>query len=174
MVKNPSEGKKKNKIFEQDLGLLETCLESVPSALIITVIWVRATGENLNKIFSVEINIILFVTEIKDGGLSNIIFNPDSHSLFTRIFFLPPTYGVALTEFLKTYAISIISAALGLAKCLKNGVARPIGPSGALDGLLSGKFILAFLACGGVLVTRGFCIAGFVLPNDPEVIFSTH
>ena len=40
LVKNPSEGKKKKKIFDQEIGLLETCLESVPSGFIITVIYV--------------------------------------------------------------------------------------------------------------------------------------
>ena len=44
------------------------------------------------------------------------------------------------------------------AACIKNGVARPIAPGGPLDGLLSGKFVLAFLASAGVLVVRGFCL----------------
>ena len=51
LVKNPFEGKKKKKIFDQDVGLLETCLESVPSTFIITVIWLTAIGVNLNTIF---------------------------------------------------------------------------------------------------------------------------
>ena len=60
LVKNPSEGKKKKKIFDQDVGLLETCLESVPSTFIITVIWLTAIGVNLNTIFGN--NLVLFVT----------------------------------------------------------------------------------------------------------------
>jgi len=137
LVKNPAEGKKKKKIFDQDIGLLETYLESVPSAFIITVIWTKAGP-------------------LGDPSLFNIIFNPHSHSL--RIFGVPPDQLVAEAEFFTSYAISIISAALGLAKCLKNGVARPIAPGGPLDGLLSGKFVLAFLASVGVLVARGVCI----------------
>ena len=89
-----------------------------------------------------------------------MIFNPDSHSL--RKFGVPPSSVVAEAEFFTTYAISIISAALGLAKCLKNGVARPIAPGGPLDGLLTGKFLLAFLASGMVLVVRGNCL-GFAV-----------
>ena len=85
-----------------------------------------------------------------------MIFNPDSHSL--RKFGVPPSSVVAEYEFFTTYAISVISAALGLAKILKNGVARPIAPGGPLDGLLSGKFLLVFLATAGVLVARGICI----------------
>ena len=104
-------------------------------------------------------NLIFFVTGLwPTGTLADIIINPHSHSLFTRIFFLSPSYTVARFEFLTTYGISIFSAALGLAKCLKNGVARPIAPGGPLDGLLSGKFVLAFLASAGVLVARGICI----------------
>jgi len=147
LVKNPSEGKKKKKNFDQDIGLLETCLESVPSAFIITVIMISADD---------------YVS------LGNIIFNPHSPSLFTRIFGVPPSKSVARAEFFTTYAISVISATLGLAKCLKNGVARPIASGGPLDGLLTGKFILAFLASGVVLVARGFCIAYTVNPYDPK------
>ena len=97
---------------------------------------------------------ILFVKGYRDKTLDNIIFNP-SHSL--RIFGVPPGRGVAVAEFATTYTVSIISAALGLAKCLKNGVARPIAPGGTLDGLLTGKFILAFLASGSGLVVRALC-----------------
>ena len=99
----------------------------MPSAFIITIIMVTTHGENMNTIFGV--NLILFVTDYS-GSLHNIIFNPDSPSLFTRIFGLSPSEEVAVAEFFTTYAISIISAALGLAKCLKNGVARPIAPGG--------------------------------------------
>ena len=102
---------------------------------------------------------ILFVT-VRSGNrsLRNIIFNPDS-TLLTGIFGLPPTRGIAFAEFITTYTISIISAALGLAKCLKNGVARPIAPGGPLDGLLSGRFVTAFVASAVVLVAKGLCIA---------------
>ena len=165
-------GKKKKKIFDQEVGLLETCLESVPSVFIITVMMV-STGENMNTIFGN--NLILFLPGNGDGNapigarsVGNIIFNPDS-TLLTGIFGLHPTRGIAFAEFITTYAISIISAALGLTKILKNGVARPIAPGGPLDGLLSGKFLLAFLASAGVLVARGLCIAATVDPFSPTV-----
>ena len=164
LLKNPPEGKKKKKIFDQDVGLLETCFESVPSACIITVIWLK-TGrfirENMNRIFCLNfIHIIFLIAGFAgDINLRNIIFNPSSPSLFTEIFCLSPGEFVAHAEFFTTYIISVISAALGLAKCLKNGVARPIAPGGTLDGLLTGKFLFAFLASALVLVTRGVCIA---------------
>ena len=135
LVKNPSKGELELKIFDQGLGLFETFLESVPSVFIITVIWLLTIrGEN-----SVS------------SGLWRIIFNPQS----TTLTLLPSL--TAEIEFYTKYAISIFSASLGLAKCLKNGVARPIAPGGPLDGLLTGKFILAFLASGSGLVVRALC-----------------
>merc|ERR1719510_2324590 len=143
LVKKPSEGKEKKKIFDQDLGLFETCLESVPSAFIMTVIFVEATYQGYSS------------------SLAIIVFNPRSHSLFTRIFGLSPRREVAFAEFLTTYIISIFSAALGLTKILKNGMARPIAPGGTFDGLLTGKFVVALLATAAGLVARGLCI-GFI------------
>ena len=58
-------------------------------------------------------------------------------------------------EFLITFSLSVFSASLGLAKCLKNGVARTIGDGGCLDGLLSWRHLLAFFACAACLVARG-------------------
>ena len=66
--------------------------------------------------------------------------------------------------FIFTYTISIISASFGLAKCIKVGVTRTIGPGGPVDGLLSSRFIVAFFACGLVLVSRGL-IFGLVTVN---------
>ena len=54
MLKNPSEGKKKKKIFDQDVGLLESFVESVPSVFIYTVI-VFSAGQNLNPILVINL-----------------------------------------------------------------------------------------------------------------------
>ena len=70
--------------------------------------------------------------------------------------------GTAYHLFNLTFSLSCFSACLGLAKCLKNGVARPIAPGGPVDGLLSGRFILAFIASACCLVVRGYCIVGLV------------
>ena len=52
LVKKPSEGKKKKKILDQDVGLLETFLESVPSSYVITFIFLSAFyGEDKNNIW---------------------------------------------------------------------------------------------------------------------------
>ena len=87
-----------------------------------------------------------------NNSLNYIIFNEDS-AIFNPY-----------AEFLTTYATSIISASLGLAKCLKNGVARPIGPGGRLDGLLSCRHLLAFFACGLCFGAKIFS-AGYVVSD---------
>ena len=74
--------------------------------------------------------------------------------MFSNIFSLSPE-----AEFLTTYIISIISAALGLAKCLKYGVARPFAPGGPLDGLLTCRFLIGFWACALVSSFRTACVA---------------
>ena len=54
LVKKPLEGKKRMKLFHQDVGLLETCLESVPSAFIMTVILVSIMNSGPGGIFHGE------------------------------------------------------------------------------------------------------------------------
>ena len=78
--------------------------------------------------------------------------------------------GGGFIEFFITFSLSVFSASLGLAKCLKNGVARPIGDGGLLDGLLSARHLLAFFACASCLVARAVCL-GFV--TDP-IYVSNH
>ena len=57
-----------------------------------------------------------------------------------------------------SYFTSFLSSALGLAKCLKVGVVRIIGPGGPLDGFCTPRFILAFLASGTTLLARAVCM----------------
>ena len=121
-----------------------------------------------------RIKIIIFVTDrsLHDDSLHNILFT------YHRIYGLPPSRDVAVVDFMITYVISIISAALGLAKCLKNGVARPIAPGGRLDGYLTWKFLLAFMASVVILVSRGLyfgLIYFFILSKlDDEQVHYNH
>ena len=77
-------------------------------------------------------------------------------SLFYIIYgegtFIGGHYG-GYIEFFITFLLSWFSASLGLAKCLKNGVARPIG-----DGGICLRYLLDFFACGLCLGTRGACL----------------
>ena len=89
-----------------------------------------------------------------------------------RTIFRNGTFIDGPSEFLITYSLSITSASLGLAKCLKNGVARPIGAGGCLDGLLSARHLLAFFASGLCLIARGFCLGVAVASTIALVINS--
>ena len=53
-----------------------------------------------------------------------------------------------------------VSASIGLARSLKTGygVASVIGNGGYFDGHCSGRFILAMIISGLVLLTKGFMI----------------
>ena len=82
------------------------------------------------------------------------------------------TYG-GVIEFLITFSLSVFSASLGLAKCLKNGVARSIGGGGCLDGLLSARYLLALFMCAACLVSRGSCL-GFVVSPFGSVSNNLH
>ena len=76
-------------------------------------------------------------------------------------------------EFILTLSLSVFSASLGLAKCLKNGVAKSIGGGGCLDGLLSARYLLALFMCAACLVSRGSCL-GFVVSPFGSVSNNLH
>ena len=47
--------------------------------------------------------------------------------------------------FILTFVSSVLSASLGTTKCLKVGVAAPMGEEGPLDAMLSGRFVVGFI-----------------------------
>ena len=57
-------GKKEKKEFDQNIGLHEVFLESVPSALIIFVIWLKAFGNEILMIFVTHVLIMLLQGEV--------------------------------------------------------------------------------------------------------------
>jgi len=57
--------------------------------------------------------------------------------------------------FFVAYATSILTASLGLSKCLKIGPCRVLGEGGALGGLCSGRFILLMVTVAVTLVGKG-------------------
>ena len=75
--------------------------------------------------------------------------------------------------FYVTFATSIISASLGLAKCLLYGVARTISADGFLDGLLSGRFMIAFFTSGFTLLSRATLFSLPLLVNQDYEILLT-
>ena len=91
-----------------------------------------------------------------DAGLDTILFGEITDLQSEVIFFI-------------TFSTSVFSASLGLAKCLKVGVAKCISSSGPLDGLLNGKFLIAIVASALALISKGVII-GFIVINHPLVI----
>ena len=57
------------------------------------------------------------------------------------------------------FASSVLSASLGLAKCLLVGPARIMTADGPGNGLFSGRFIIAFWACALSVVCKGVWLA---------------
>ena len=62
-----------------------------------------------------------------------------------------------------------LNSTLGLAKFLKNGVARPIAPDGTLDGFLTGELLLEFMASVGTLGTKGVTYIGFTVVSQMSI-----
>ena len=71
-------------------------------------------------------------------------------------------------KFLVTFVTSLLTAGLGMAKCLKLGVARIMGEGGPVDGLLSGQFILTVIACLGGLGVKCFFL--ILLPFEGPIL----
>ena len=67
--------------------------------------------------------------------------------------------------FLITITTSTFSAAIGLAKGLLYGVTRSIGHGKHLDGLISGRFLIAATASGLILVARAAIFSVFIMVN---------
>ena len=122
-------------------------LEAIPSTLLLIIIWVVAKGLlSCNRKFKLYEYLLLGSASV--GGNTSLltIILGDGSLQSTIIFSL-------------TLITSTFSASLGLANGLRYGVAKTIGPGGLLEGLLSGRFLLAFLSSGLVLVSRGFLFA---------------
>ena len=102
-------------------------------------------------------------------GSDSVGHNTSLHTIIFGDFSLQSTI-----LFYVTFATSIISASLGLAKCLLYGVARTISADGFLDGLLSGRFLIASLASGFILISRAVIFALHILVNTREQSVQVH
>ena len=60
--------------------------------------------------------------------------------------------------FILGFISSILSACLGLAKAMRLGICRTMADSNSID-IFTGRFLMAFLSCGLVGVSKGFMIA---------------
>ena len=109
----------KKKLLLRELGGLEPFLESAPSILILTVVFVHALESDGVKVRENRKN---FMIVFGDGSAQ----------------------GMAL--FFTTYAVSIVAGSFGITKFLLNGPCRVMPEGGSFGGLCTGRFILAYFA----------------------------
>ena len=64
-----------------------------------------------------------------------------------------------------TFGTSIISASVGVTKALLYGVARTISADGFSEGSLSGRFLVATMASGFILISRAAAFALHIMVN---------
>ena len=91
----------------------------------------------MKKLFQQNVSLLEAFLEAVPTTLILLVlkFEPDT--------FLNPYDYLKITTL--TLFSSLISASLGLARCLMIGAAGVIAQKGPFDGLLSGRFILAYL-----------------------------
>ena len=92
-------------------------------------------GLKLKK--NLDSNISQFEVGLESVPTLIILFNYGFISGF-KTYAKPPSAKFDVLFFV-TFSTSLLAAGLGMAKCLKLGVARIMGEGGPIDGLLSGK-----------------------------------
>ena len=70
--------------------------------------------------------------------------------------------------FLTTYLTSIFSASLGMAKVLKVGPCKVLKEGGHLNGFLTTRFILIFLACLFTLFSKTMLLLTYLSEKNPQ------
>jgi len=145
--KDPQKGLEKKKKMEREVSEMEVFCEAVPSALIMTILMVKAYS-------------------MHDGG----IVKADDRTVILGEF---GTGEPVL--FLIAFSTSIISSSLGLAKVLKSGPCRVLREGGALGGLATPRFLILTLACGFTMWAKGAAlgIVGLEGPGcrgDPNLL----
>ena len=139
---NPPIGEKKKKEYQQLIAPHEVFLEAVPTTVILAILLgIPLLLIEYNYSYSLTLISGRTYVSIYNTSLRTIIFGDNLQSTIL---------------FVVTFTSSTFSASLGLARGLLTGVTRCIGPGGHLDGLLSGRFLIACLASGLILVTRTF------------------
>jgi len=140
-------GLAKKKVYEREISEVEIFTEAVPTVLILTNFLVQGQQDCAEYIVNV----------IRDGNntLYKAFIAEDCET--STLIFGSTRYDVLM--FLFTFVTSILSASLGLAKCLKVGPCRVLGEGGAMDGLCSPRFILLVLSSGCTLIGKGIAMA---------------
>ena len=118
--------------------------------------WIKETKNFDRNIYFLEalfeaipstlIYVFLLWASIKDPTLKSDIMQDDNGAYFYV-----------------SFAFTIFSASLGLAKCLKSSSVSCLSDGGLLNGMLSGQFFFGWLACFAVFSTKAFMIGQTLL-----------
>merc|ERR1712226_1614183 len=145
--KNDKKFETKKKELMREITTTEPFLEAWPSIIIMTIIWLSARGDNSFQHYCME-------TWKNYDKECDVRFNsldapPEychNHPELNKCAVFSGLGGAAW--FFTTYAISIITGALGITKFLQVGPFSVLSEKGPLNGLLRWRFVLAFFAVG--------------------------
>ena len=159
LYKNDEKAQAKKKEMMRDLSSIEPFLESLPAVLIMTTLWVHGIGQNrypwnrydfdvgfCNNTASIEPGL-----SIEDQNFCAVFGGFGGHWWFFT-----------------TYGISVLAASLGIAKFLQHGPCAILSTNGILGGMLTWRFLLAFIASMLALLTKGLLEGNLVRMAEKE------
>ena len=164
LYKNDDQAQAKKKVMLREVASIEPFLESVPAVFIMTFLWIHGSGG-------------IYVGGPKDpvnywrNGSCNTNHSDHDYDYFTPRVIIPNTE-MPLDKknfcaifggfggpwwFFTTFVISVLAASLGITKFLQHGPCAIVTTNGALGGMFTGRFLMAFIASILPLVSK----AGF-------------
>ena len=136
---NPKANKKKRKLMA-DVGSTEPYLESWPSVLIMTIIFVYSLPNRARRPNEMNEKAVFGTDNTGEASFTGFIW------------------------FLVSYAISILTASLGVTKLLV------IGPCPVIRGLCTWRFILCFLSVMTSILTKGLFMAAIIVTGGSNML----
>ena len=149
LYKNDKRHQKQQIELLRGIGSSEAFLEAAPSIIIMTIIWV-SLGDGVYIANSLECGNERMCTSLNRSCEKK----KNACAVFGG-------FG-GVEWFFMTYAISVFTGGLGITKFLQIGPCSVLTEEGPLGGILTGGFILTYLAVMFSLLTKGLFIAIFV------------
>ena len=159
LYKNDDKAQNEKREMMRDLSSIEPFLESLPAVLIMTTLWVHGLGQkrypwnryDFDVGFCKNTTSIQTDLSIEDQNFCAVFGGFGSHwSFFT------------------TYGISVLAASLGITKFLQHGPCAILSTNGILGGMLTWRFLLAFIASMLALLTKGLLEGSLVRMAEKE------
>ena len=175
LYKNDDHAQGKKKIMMREVASIEPFLESVPAVLIMTFLWIHGSGG-------------IYVGGPNDpinywrNGSCNM-----NHSSISRTIIIPNTERPLNQQnfcaifggfggpwwFFTTFGISVLAASLGITKFLQHGPCAIVTTNGALGGMLTGRFLMSFIAAMLSLVSKAVFGAQLTVLASTESTWGT-